>query len=364
MSDKMEFIKASGVIHISSTRTLTLLERKISNVFLKNAYDNLLTEDEHYIEIEDLLKLLGRSNRSNLSDIKEAIKNMVNTTLAFNCLNKDKTVQWQFSSLLTEAAIDGTRLAYSYPKRLRRSLYSPSIYARLDLVTSKKFKSRNSLALWEYLMEIICSSTGTSVETPWIPVSEYLSKILCIPNKTEMSFKEINRLYVRRPINEINDITTLFIESVELKRENRYVVAIKFKFSNQIKEELSLQDRMIRQYSKIKATKSPTAYENRVRVSLKNGETTMEAIEEFLDKYNAQKQKKEAVVNAQCDEIYDQKELISKWENLTDCEQKKLEHQAIDELKRAGLKNIEKESIANQKLIKEKCLAILESQVV
>ena len=73
MSDKMEFVKATGVIHISSsTRTLTLLERKISNVFLKNAYEYLLTEDEHYIEIEDLLKLLGRSNRSNLSDIKRS----------------------------------------------------------------------------------------------------------------------------------------------------------------------------------------------------------------------------------------------------------------------------------------------------
>ena len=84
---------------------------------------------------------------------------------------------------LTEAAIDGTRLAYSYPKRLRRSLYLPSIYARLDLATSKKFKSRNSLALWEYLMEIICSSIGKSVETPWIPVVDYLSKILVFQTK-------------------------------------------------------------------------------------------------------------------------------------------------------------------------------------
>ena len=196
MIDGLEFIKATGIVHISSTRTLTLLERKISNIFLKNAYDNLLDEDEHFIEIKDLVELLGRGKRSNLSDIKEAIKNMVDTTLAFNCFNKDKTVQWQFSSLLAEAAIDGTRLAYSYPKRLRKALYSPSIYARLDLAISKKFKSRNSLALWEYLMEIICSSIGKSVETQWIPVSEYLSKVLCVVDKKDMSFKEVNRLFI------------------------------------------------------------------------------------------------------------------------------------------------------------------------
>ena len=90
----------------------------------------------------------------------------------------------------------------------------------------------------------------------------------------------------------------------------------------------------------------------------------MEAIEEFLDKYNAQKQKKEAVVNAQCDESNHQEELFNQWDNLSKDEQKKLEHQAIDELKRSGLKNIEKNSIANQKLIKEKVFEIMETQIV
>ena len=79
---------------------------------------------------------------------------------------------------------------------------------------------------------------------------------------------------------------------------------------------------MIREYSRLKATKSPIAYANKVRLSLKNGETTMEAIEEFLDRYNVQKQKKEAAINTQCDEFYDQKELLKKWDKLSQSEQK------------------------------------------
>ena len=120
-----------------------------------------------------------------------------------------------------------------------------------------------------------------------------------------------------------------------------------------VNEDKARVESMIRQYSEIKATKSPIAYANVIKKSLANGETTMEAIEEFLDKYNAQKQKKEAVVNTQCDEIYDQKELIRKWDNLSKNEQK-LEHQAIDELKRSGLKNIEKKFNCQSKTNKRK----------
>ena len=55
----------------------------------------------------------------------------------------------------------------------------------------------------------------------------------------------------------------------------------------------------------------------------------MDAIAEFLDKYNAQKQKKEAAIkNAPCEELYDQKELLKKWDKLSESEQKKLKDQA------------------------------------
>lgn len=50
--DKYEVVKHLGAVHISNT--LSLLERKISNVLLRHAWDHLLEREVHSISIRAL----------------------------------------------------------------------------------------------------------------------------------------------------------------------------------------------------------------------------------------------------------------------------------------------------------------------
>ena len=55
--DRSEFIKASPAIQIQSK--ITHLQRRVWNVLLANAYDELPNKDIHRVSVADLAKSLG-----------------------------------------------------------------------------------------------------------------------------------------------------------------------------------------------------------------------------------------------------------------------------------------------------------------
>ena len=70
--------KNVGVVH--TTGTLSLLERKISNVLLLNAYDNLLKNRTHSLRVGYLTALLGWTESNNIADLKDALKKIKTST--------------------------------------------------------------------------------------------------------------------------------------------------------------------------------------------------------------------------------------------------------------------------------------------
>ena len=62
--------------HVAAIHTdgqLSLLQRKLSNVLLVNAYDNLLTESEHEIDEKTLCVMLGYDSNDR-QPLKRALK--------------------------------------------------------------------------------------------------------------------------------------------------------------------------------------------------------------------------------------------------------------------------------------------------
>jgi len=370
--DKKVVNKSTSLVHMKANRQLTLIERKLSNVLLRNAQGDFFKKNEYKIKVSDLMSELGWESSKNVTDLKVALGGLVDTKIEFDVFEKEaKKIQYM-GAILAEAEIKHGICWYSYPIRLKGYIVNLNLYARIDLEVSRRFRNRDAHSLWEFLVE--CLSTKNvyeTVATPWITIEDFLEKILNKKN-TNMEFKRVNHRFIKKSIAEINKLSNIRVVDTEIeKKKDGVYVRFLIEWANVDSPVMDLVDddkarveSMIRQYSKIKATKSPIAYANVIKKSLANGETTMAAIEEFLEKYNAQKQKKEAVVNTQCEELYDQKELLKNWNNLPESEQKKLECQAINELKRSGLKNIEKDTVANKKLIKEKILEIMENEIV
>ena len=225
---KTDVIKATGAVHISASRTLTLTERKIVNILLKNAYHDLLKKNKHTIKAAELVRLVGLSSKDNLKDLRKALVRLTGTTIEFNVFGKEKNTDWMVCSFLSQAKIKEGICIYEYSSGLRELLYNPKIYARLDLLASRLFSSKHAHCLWEFFMECLCTSNANKIYTPWIFVDDYLQKILGLHN-LKYKFKDINRYLIKNPILEINNLSDIEVKlPIEYQRQGRKVIAIRF----------------------------------------------------------------------------------------------------------------------------------------
>ncbi|MFG6638189.1 RepB family plasmid replication initiator protein [Sulfitobacter sp. 1A12126] len=86
-SDRREILKKNvAAIHIGAK--LSLLQRKLVNALLYNAYDQLLTAREHHISASVLCEMIGFDSH-NSAYLKAAIKGLMETVIEFDVLDDD-----------------------------------------------------------------------------------------------------------------------------------------------------------------------------------------------------------------------------------------------------------------------------------
>ena len=229
-----EVIKASPAIQIESK--ITHLQRRAWNVLLANAYNELPNKDIHRVSVPELAKKLG-FNSHNEDYLKETLEALVDCTVKWNILGKDKKEEWGVASLLAEARIKDGICTYAYPPYLRTRLYNPRIYTKLNLRLQNQFTSRYALILWEVCFDYFDIARGQG-ETPFIPLEKF-KELMGVGIEDYPLFKEFNRNVIKPAIKEVNALTNFFIE-VEQKRIRRRIGELKFKISR-LKELPSLE---------------------------------------------------------------------------------------------------------------------------
>ena len=104
--DKSVFKKVTGLVHIRASRQLTLIERKVSNILLANAYEDLNNKRIFEMSVEDLMLSVGWEKSNDVSYLKKVLENLAQTLLEFNVFGKDKkSGSWEFMTLLASAKI-------------------------------------------------------------------------------------------------------------------------------------------------------------------------------------------------------------------------------------------------------------------
>ena len=219
-----EVIKASPAIQIQSK--ITHLQRRAWNVLLANAYNELPNKDIYTINITELAGKIGVQN--NQTYLKEALESLVDCTVKWNILEKDKEVEWGVASLLASAKIRDGICTYSFAPELRYKLYNPRIYAKLNLRLQNKFRSQYALILWEVCYDYF-DRIREAGETPFIPLKDF-RELMGLEKEAYPDFKVLNRNVVKESIQEINKLTDYHVE-VELKRIGRKVGELKFRIS-------------------------------------------------------------------------------------------------------------------------------------
>lgn len=217
----LELKKHVAAIH--SSNKLSLVQRKIANALLFNAYDELLVKEEHQIHIRGLCNLIGYDS-NDYKTIKKALINLLSTVIEWNLVDGNKLDTegvWNASSIIADASIEGAICTYSYSNKMKKLLYSPELYGRLNMVVQAKFQSTYGLALYEN-----CIRYQNIEQTPWFDIAQF-RKLMGIEEGKYSVFRDFKRRVLDKAIEEVNRYSPLHV-SVKLQKHGRHVKAIQF----------------------------------------------------------------------------------------------------------------------------------------
>lgn len=224
-TQSLELKKHVAVIHSSSK--ITLLQRKIANALLYNAYDYLDKRDEHQIHVGTLCQLIGYASNDHRT-IKNSLVNLLSTVIEWNLMN-DKNANeegvWNASSIIADASIEGAICTYSYSNKMRQLLYRPNMYGRLDMQVQARFQSSYGLALYEN-----CNRYQDIGQTPWFELAKF-RKLMGVEDFKYRVFRDFKQRVLNKAVEEVNKYSPIQV-SINIKKENRKVIAIQFVMQN------------------------------------------------------------------------------------------------------------------------------------
>lgn len=232
-----ELKKHVAIIH-SHSRT-SLLQRKIANVLLFHAYENLLIKDEHEIHIKELVNLIGYDSNDH-KKVKTALIELLSTVVEWNIVDGEKIDEegvWNASSIIADASISGSICTYSYSNKMKKLLYHPKIYGRLNLSIQTKFQSSYGLALYEN-----CNRYQEIGRTPLLEINKF-RKLMGVDENKYKIFRDLKTRVINKAVEEVNKHSPLYIEPKIIKT-NRQVTAIQFiiKTSNIVNKDILIEN--------------------------------------------------------------------------------------------------------------------------
>ena len=211
--------KNVAAIHVSGK--LTLLQRKLSNVLLLNAYDHLITRQKHSIDARTLCLMIGY-NSNDMDTLKDALRSLAETLAEWDMLNEQGEQEWGVSALLAYARLRGGVCEYSYSPALAEKLHDPKVFALINLNIQRRFTSGHALALYENCFRFI--RTGS---TGWWPI-ELFRRLMGVDGSAYYeSFKQLNAKIIKPAVAEVNRSSNIIV-TPEFRRKGRAVSEIRF----------------------------------------------------------------------------------------------------------------------------------------
>lgn len=217
--DKQILKKHVAAIHIGAK--LSLLQRKLVNALLYNAYDGLLTAREHTISSSVLCEMIGFDS-NNTAYLKAALKGLMETVVEFDVLEDDGESSWEAMVLLPYAKLKGGVCTYRYERSLAEKLYHPDVYSKINLSVLREMNSAHALVLYEN-----CYRYVDIAHTPWWDVDVF-RKLMSVDQMTSYKqFKLLNRAVIQPAMKEVNELSNIQL-SLETRVAGRTVTGLRF----------------------------------------------------------------------------------------------------------------------------------------
>ncbi len=214
--------KNVAAIHVSGK--LTLLQRKLSNVLLLNAYDTLIHHQTHRIDARTLCTMIGY-NSNDMETLKASLRGLVETLAEWDMLDENGQQEWGVSSLLAYAKLKGGVCEYAYSAALAEKLHDPKVFALINLNIQKRFTSGHALALYENCYRFV--RTGS---TGWWSL-ELFRRLMGVNDSAYYeTFKHLNAKIIKPAVAEVNKTSNIIV-TPETRKMGRAVTDIRFKIA-------------------------------------------------------------------------------------------------------------------------------------
>lgn len=215
--------KNVAAIHVSGK--LTLLQRKLSNVLLLNAYDRLTHSATHKIDARTLCTMIGY-NSNDMETLKTSLRGLAETLAEWDMLDENGQQEWGVSSLLSYAKLKGGVCEYAYSPALAEKLHDPKVFALINLNIQRKFTSGHALALYENCYRFV--RTGS---TGWWEL-ELFRRLMGVDGSSYYEvFKQLNAKVIKPAVAEVNKTSNIIV-TPETRKMGRAVTHIRFKIAD------------------------------------------------------------------------------------------------------------------------------------
>ncbi|MDH2326976.1 replication initiation protein [Cereibacter sp. SYSU M97828] len=211
--------KHVAAIHVSGK--LSLLQRRLSNVLLLNAYDTLVTQQVHRIDARTLCLMIGY-NSNDMDTLKAALRGLAETVAEWDMLDEEGRQEWGVSSLLSYAKLKGGVCEYGYSPALASKLNDPKVFALINLNIQRRFTSGHALALYENCYRFV--RTGS---TGWWSLDIFRRLMGVNDSAYYEVFKHLNAKIIKPAVEEVNRSSNIVIEP-ETRKMGRTVTDIRF----------------------------------------------------------------------------------------------------------------------------------------
>ena len=211
--------KNVAAIHISGK--LSLLQRKLSNVLLLNAYDTLKTSQSHSIDAKTLAMIVGY-NSNDIETLRGSLKSLAETVAEWDMLDEDGKQEWGVSALLSYAKLKDGVCEYAYSPVLAQKLHDPKIYALINVNIQRNFSSGHGLALYENCYRFV--RTGS---TGWWALETFRKLMGVNDSQYYESFKHLNAKIIKPAVAEVNKTSDIII-TPEFRKKGRAVTELRF----------------------------------------------------------------------------------------------------------------------------------------
>ncbi len=214
--------KHVAAIHVSGK--LTLLQRKLSNVLLLNAYDTLTSQQVHMIDARTLCLMIGY-NSNDMDTLKQSLRGLAETVAEWDMLDEKGQQEWGVSSLLSYARLKGGVCEYAYSPALASKLNDPKVFALINLNIQRRFTSGHALALYENCYRFV--RTGS---TGWWSL-DLFRRLMGVEDSAYYAvYKQLNAKIIKPAVAEVNKTSNILI-SPEIRKRGRAVTDIRFKIA-------------------------------------------------------------------------------------------------------------------------------------